>query len=94
MTASDSPQLNALWRDPAHWSDGLLGCYFAKADPRLWVPKRNPALGWTLNMGHPRAGWWMIGTVLFAALFPVALDRKSTRLNSSHTDISRMPSSA
>jgi uncharacterized membrane protein len=73
MTASDSPQLNALWRDPAHWSDGLLGCYFAKADPRLWVPKRNPALGWTLNMGHPRAGWWMIGTVLFAALFPVAL---------------------
>ena len=26
--------------------------------------------------------------------FPVAIDRKSTRLNSSHTDISRMPSSA
>ena len=25
---------------------------------------------------------------------PVAIDRKSTRLNSSHTDISRMPSSA
>ena len=27
-------------------------------------------------------------------VLPVALDRKSTRLNSSHTDISRMPSSA
>ena len=25
---------------------------------------------------------------------PVIIDRKSTRLNSSHTDISRMPSSA
>ena len=29
-----------------------------------------------------------------SADFPDALDRKSTRLNSSHTDISRMPSSA
>ena len=28
------------------------------------------------------------------ALPPVKIDRKSTRLNSSHTDISRMPSSA
>ena len=30
---------------------------------------------------------------LFLVLIP-AIDRKSTRLNSSHTDISRMPSSA
>ena len=30
----------------------------------------------------------------FPALLPGGLDRKSTRLNSSHTDISRMPSSA
>ena len=28
------------------------------------------------------------------AFIPITLDRKSTRLNSSHTDISRMPSSA
>ena len=28
------------------------------------------------------------------AIIPKQLDRKSTRLNSSHTDISRMPSSA
>ena len=27
-------------------------------------------------------------------VYPSMLDRKSTRLNSSHTDISRMPSSA
>ena len=30
----------------------------------------------------------------FGPTEPVARDRKSTRLNSSHTDISRMPSSA
>ena len=34
--------------------------------------------------------WRGIGTTILAAV----LDRKSTRLNSSHTDISRMPSSA
>lgn len=73
MTTNNSPQFDALWRDPAHWSDGLLSYYFAKADPRLWMPKRNPAMGRTINMAHPHAGWWMIGTVLFAALFPVAL---------------------
>ena len=32
--------------------------------------------------------------VILATAFCVNLDRKSTRLNSSHTDISRMPSSA
>ena len=40
------------------------------------------------------------GVILVAGLLKVthpaksAIDRKSTRLNSSHTDISRMPSSA
>ena len=33
-------------------------------------------------------------TVVFFAMFPVILDRKSTRLNSSHIPLSRMPSSA
>ena len=37
------------------------------------------------------ASWGFL--VAGALLFPIA-DRKSTRLNSSHTDISRMPSSA
>ena len=44
-----------------------------------------------------KAGWPVLLTWLLAAGFlSVAsmLDRKSTRLNSSHTDISRMPSSA
>ena len=37
---------------------------------------------------------WPVGIFADALLFTVFLDRKSTRLNSSHTDISRMPSSA
>ena len=34
------------------------------------------------------------GIALMSGYGPKNLDRKSTRLNSSHTDISRMPSSA
>ena len=34
------------------------------------------------------------GSPVIALEVPYKLDRKSTRLNSSHTDISRMPSSA
>ena len=36
----------------------------------------------------------MRATIALAREKGVAIDRKSTRLNSSHTDISRMPSSA
>ena len=35
-----------------------------------------------------------IGACVVKAQVPAGKDRKSTRLNSSHTDISRMPSSA
>ena len=37
---------------------------------------------------------WKVQLLSKATLFLVFGDRKSTRLNSSHTDISRMPSSA
>ena len=29
------------------------GFYNDPADPRLVVPKLNPALGWTVNVAHP-----------------------------------------
>lgn len=31
------------------------GLYCDANDPRFIVPKRNPALGWTLNIGHKSA---------------------------------------
>jgi hypothetical protein len=43
---------DVLWRNPAHWT--ALG-YRCKEDPRVIVPKRNPAMGWTMNWAHPRA---------------------------------------
>ena len=42
----------------------------------------------------PVLGGWLIDTVGWRAIFLINLDRKSTRLNSSHYSRSRMPSSA
>ena len=46
------------WEDPQNWT-GWLGSYRAPRDTRLWVPKKNPALGWTLNFAH-RAAWFSL----------------------------------
>lgn len=49
------------WHNPANWSGPrFLGLYFSKRDPRLWVPKRIPLLGWTINLGHPRGPLCML----------------------------------
>ena len=56
----------------------------------------NPALG-SVSARVPLASTAEVSAAVAAAkaAFPAwAGDRKSTRLNSSHTDISRMPSSA
>jgi len=44
--------LERLWNDPAHWS--LTG-YRCPQDPRVIVPKRIRAMGWTINWAHPKA---------------------------------------
>ena len=44
------------------------------------------------RLGRINIGWLLTAALL--ATFQVALDRKSTRLNSSHIQKSRMPSSA
>ena len=53
----------AEWENPANWSDSLVGIYFSKRDSRVWVPKRRPGPGWTINMGHPRSVWWVVGLI-------------------------------
>jgi hypothetical protein len=56
--------LDELWRDPRHWTGRRYRC---PEDPRLVVPKLNPALGWTFNWAHPSAGRY------FAALLAVGI---------------------
>jgi uncharacterized membrane protein len=51
----------AEWENPANWSDTIVGVYFSKRDSRVWVPKRLPSWGWTINLGHPSGAWWLVG---------------------------------
>jgi hypothetical protein len=46
------------WEQSDNWT-GWLGIYRGARDMRLWVPKRNPDHGWTLNFAH-RAAWWSL----------------------------------
>lgn len=44
--------LERMWSDPANWT--LFG-YRCPGDPRVIVPKRMRAMGWTINWAHPQA---------------------------------------
>jgi uncharacterized membrane protein len=62
--------VQAEWENPANWR--LRGCYVAPRDPRVWVRKRNPARGWTVNFGHRLSWLWMAWFAgLVAMLFVV-----------------------
>jgi uncharacterized membrane protein len=48
----------------------LLGLYHDADDPRIVVPKRMKALGWTVNVGHPKGQLVLAGVgmiILIAA---------------------------
>ena len=47
------------WRRVEAWRGGILGIYYNPRDTRAWVPKRNPSLGWTLNLAHDSARLWL-----------------------------------
>lgn len=49
--------------NPENWRAGLF--YYNRNDSRFIVPKRNPALGWTINFAHKKA--W-IGFLLIIVL--------------------------
>lgn len=57
----------AEWENLANWSHPVFGVYFSKRDSRIWVPKRTPSWGWTLNLGHPSGMWWLVGLILLPA---------------------------
>ncbi len=55
----------AEWEDPANWR--TFGIYVAPRDPRVWVRKRNPVRGWTLNFAHSRSWVWVAGLAILVA---------------------------
>jgi hypothetical protein len=60
-----------LWADARNWKG--LGLYRAPDDPRLIVPKRIRALGWTVNAAHPAAWLVLALMVIVSAGLPISL---------------------
>lgn len=67
------------WDRPENWR-GFLGSYRSGRDIRIWVPKRNPRLGWTLNFAHRGAYWTLAGllTVPLGSLLLLVLPQVAT----------------
>lgn len=71
VTDSDINQQE--WQDERNWVTWF-GIYSSRRDTRLWVPKRMPALGWTINFGHPRGPitfWSILAVLTLALLFAI-----------------------
>ncbi len=71
MTASQDQINKAEWENPDNWTSP--GLYFSKRDTRWIVPKRNPVLGWTFNLGNKKGAWAMLLTLLLPTLILVGV---------------------
>jgi uncharacterized membrane protein len=70
------------WKDEGNWvGRRYCRCYNSKKDTRLWVPKSNPMLGWTINFGHKYGVFTLIGAfAIIPVIFIIAvLTIKSSR---------------
>jgi uncharacterized membrane protein len=60
-------QLDAWTKDPNNWKWGFF--YYNKEDKRIMPPKKNPAMGWTINFANKRS----VITFLLFTLLPTAI---------------------
>jgi uncharacterized membrane protein len=71
LTYLEQPDQPVLDRtDARYWK---LGMYLNPQDPALFVPKRNPVLGWTINIGHPKGRLVAASILLGIALLIVLI---------------------
>lgn len=69
---SQDHENNKEWANPDNWSGPRwMGVYFSKRDTRLWVPKKIPTLGWTINLGHEQGAYWLLGFLVGVPLIIV-----------------------
>jgi uncharacterized membrane protein len=65
-------ELNDLeWGRPDNWTS--LGLYRCARDPRILVPKRNPVLGWTVNIAHRGGRVWLAVLLALGILITLAV---------------------
>jgi len=70
----DQDELNQCeWENPDNWGDSSwMDVYFSKNDSRVWVPKRKPILGKTLNLAQSASAFWIL-SIICILFFAAAL---------------------
>ena len=56
---------------------GFFG-YFDPDDKRVFVPKENPSMGWTINVGHPLGAPLAIGLVSAVVVTVIVAARQAS----------------
>jgi len=68
-TESRKERNERAWKNPDNWiGPRWLGFYKSAEDSRLFVPKSIRFTGWTLNIGHASARWFLIGIAISGIL--------------------------
>jgi len=63
---SEEDEQELMRNDPNNIKLGIF--YFCPQDSRIIVPKRIPAMGWTLNFANPYSWLIIMGIIAFAIL--------------------------
>lgn len=69
----DKDRNQSEWENPRNWSGGAFGIYKSEKDTRVWVPKRNPKMGWTFNFAKPTAYVWLALLILVPLTIALAV---------------------
>lgn len=65
---------DAEWQNPDNWSGpDFPAVYFSKKDSRIWVPKKNPRAGWTINLAHDAGAKWLIACIILPILLVIGV---------------------
>ena len=63
-------------KDRNHWRYGFF--YHNASDPRIFLPKRIPLFGWTLNFAHTEA-YVILSTLLGASIAVAVAQRRLSK---------------
>ncbi|MFM7710888.1 MAG: DUF5808 domain-containing protein [Ferruginibacter sp.] len=70
--AKVSKEQDEIWRnDPQKWKWGLF--YYNPDDDRILPPKKNPAMGWTINFANRQSIYLFILILLIQLTLLIAL---------------------
>jgi uncharacterized membrane protein len=69
MNPYEENELNRMRLDPENYKWGVF--YYCPRDPRVILPKRNVAMGFTLNFARPGAWVVLAGIFTFAAVMAI-----------------------